>query len=478
MEIGTMRRILILPLVLLSVGVAPVFGQQQQPSTQQEAPEVSPESLSALLERVRQGRLRDNAENRRREQGFRVRREQRAELLRVIKAEKARLEAESERLEEIYEKNDAELVVQQQLLRERKGDLTELFGHMTSAAGDLVAHFEFSLASVQHRGRENFLNQLIDKINAQSDQLPSVQEIEKLWYYMQQEMTESGRVVRFEHQVTKPNGKKVQRKIVRVGAFNLVSDEGKYLHFDSAQRDLQELARQPHRRLGVLAKKRVKSEKDFVKMGIDPTGPSGGSFLAAFINSPTLEERWRQGGIIGYIITALGGFAFLLAIWRLTVLTMENRRVQRQLRETDRPRSDNSLGRVLAVYKAEAGLSHEVLAVKLDEAVLKERPHLEHSQTILRIIAAVAPLMGLLGTVTGMIITFQQITIFGAGDPKAMAGGISTALVTTVLGLCVAIPTVLLHTFVSGRSRNILHILEERSSGIIAEHSEMTTGQS
>ena len=112
------------------------------------------------------------------------------------------------------------------------------------------------------------------------------------------------------------------------------------------------------------------------------------------------------------------------------------------------------------------------LELKLAEAVLSEPPKLEQGLTLLKIIAAVAPLMGLLGTVTGMIITFQAITIFGAGDPKAMAGGISSALVTTVLGLLVAIPTVLLHTVVNGRSQRIIHVLNEQATGIVAEHSE------
>jgi len=90
----------------------------------------------------------------------------------------------------------------------------------------------------------------------------------------------------------------------------------------------------------------------------------------------------------------------------------------------------------------------------------------------LKIIAVVAPLLGLLGTVTGMIITFQAITLFGTGDPKLMAGGISTALVTTVQGLCVAIPTVLLHTLVASRARRLNQILEEQAAGMVAVQSE------
>ena len=114
----------------------------------------------------------------------------------------------------------------------------------------------------------------------------------------------------------------------------------------------------------------------------------------------------------------------------------------------------------------------ETLELKLAEAIFREMPKLTRSLLFIKIISVVAPLMGLLGTVTGMIQTFQAITLYGTGDPKLMAGGISQALVTTVLGLTVAIPMVLLHTLVSGRSKRIVQVLQEQSAGIIAEHSE------
>ena len=165
----------------------------------------------------------------------------------------------------------------------------------------------------------------------------------------------------------------------------------------------------------------------------------------------------------------------LIAIWRLVVLTIEDMKVGAQLKSSQ-AMTNNSLGRVIKVHEDNPSMNSETLELKLSEAILKETPRLERSLNLLKIIAAVAPLLGLLGTVTGMIITFQAITIFGAGDPKAMAGGISGALVTTVLGLIVAIPTVLLHTFVSGRAKKIMHILDEQSTGIIAEHTEGRAG--
>ena len=211
------------------------------------------------------------------------------------------------------------------------------------------------------------------------------------------------------------------------------------------------------------------------QFGIDPTGPTGGSFLAAIIDSPTLEERWHQGGYVGYAITAVGIFALLLAIFRTLVLTGVGAKVSKQLK-SDKAMDNNPLGRVLKIHEDNPSMDLETLELKMSEAVMRETPKLESGLTLLKIIAAVAPLMGLLGTVTGMIITFQAITIFGAGDPKAMAGGISSALITTVLGLLVAIPTVLLHTLVNGRAQRIIHVLNEQATGIVAEHSEAGRG--
>ncbi|GIS26894.1 MAG: hypothetical protein CM15mP127_12670 [Gammaproteobacteria bacterium] len=116
------------------------------------------------------------------------------------------------------------------------------------------------------------------------------------------------------------------------------------------------------------------------------------------------------------------------------------------------PNSNNPLGRVLQVGRENLSKDIETLELKLAEAIMAERPSIEKGINVVKIISVVAPLAGLLGTVTGMIVTFQQITLFGTGDPKIMAGDIE-ALVTTVLGLVVAIPTTLLHSFSSSSAR-------------------------
>ena len=427
-------------------------------------------SLDELLGFVKKGQVTESKENRAREQRFAKDKANQAAELKNAEAERLRQEQLSSQLEDTFEENELLYVAKKQQLKEKLGTLAELFGHLTSTAGDLATNMEFSIVSTQFPGREAFLEELIAKMSG-SDELPSIEEIERVWYELNREMVESGKVVSFTAEVARPNGDKVQQKVVRIGTFNMVSEEGKYLQFVPSKGSLEELSRQPSGPYLGWARSLATATEGQHKFGIDPTGPTGGSFLAALINSPNLEERWHQGGYVGYAITAVGAVAFFLAIWRLIVLTGVSARVRSQLK-SDKANTNNPLGRVLKVHEDNPTMDPETLELKLSEGILKETPKLESGLVLLKIIAAVAPLMGLLGTVTGMIITFQAITIFGAGDPKAMAGGISSALVTTVLGLLVAIPTVLLHTIVNGRAQRILHILNEQTTGIIAEHTE------
>jgi len=434
------------------------------------APKNEARSLDELLEFVKQGQVTEAAENRAREQRFSSAKTDQARLLREAEAERTRQEKLSAKLEDTFNVNERRIVEVQAQLKERLGTLAELFGHLTSAAGDLASNMEYSLVSAEYPGREDFLEGLIAKMSGATE-LPSIEEIERVWYELQREMTESGRVVMFDAEVAKPNGDKVQQKVVRVGTFNVVSEEGQYLQYVPEKGTLEELARQPPGPTVGWAKALAETSGGVVKFGVDPTGPSGGSYLAALINSPSLEERWHDGSYVGYAITCVGIFAILLAFYRLIVLSAVSAKVSAQLK-SDAAKDNNPLGRVLKVHEDNPTMDTETLELKLSEGIMKETPKLLSGVTLLKIISAVAPLMGLLGTVIGMIITFQAITIFGAGDPKAMAGGISGALVTTVLGLLVAIPTVLLHTIVNGRAQRIIHVLNEQTTGIIAEHTE------
>lgn len=425
-------------------------------------------SLDELLKIVKEGRYAENKDNKAREAKFRRDKAKQEQMLKQARAELARLEAVAAEKEKQFEDNEKNVAAASQRLIEQQGSLKELFGHLTTAAGDMISVVEVSPISAQYPDREQFFEELISK-SSSTDKLPTMGEIEQLWFEIQREMTESGRVARFNSVVIMPNGDEVEEDVIRVGSFNLASSEGDYLTFTGDK--LEKLPRQPEGRYLKWAKSLAGSSEGLNSFGVDPTGPTGGSLLSALINTPTLDERWHQGGYVGYAITVLGIIAIIIAIWRLFALTAVSGRVSAQLK-SDKANTNNPLGRVLAIHEANPTMDTETLELKLNEQVLKEIPQLEKYQGALKIIAAVAPLMGLLGTVTGMIITFQAITIYGAGDPKAMASGISSALITTVLGLLVAIPTVLMHTMVASRSKRIVQILEEQTSGIIAEHTE------
>ena len=418
-------------------------------------------SLRQLLEQVRQGRAKDAAENKAREQAFLQEKSEQEAKIRAAMAQVASLEAKSAELEVRFNENELLVEEKRQQRDERLGSLKELFGHLTGAAGDMRSRFQNSITTSQFPDREKFLADLIKKMNSDTD-LPTLEEIERVWFEMHREMTESGRVVKYNTQV----GTEAEREIVRIGLFNLLSN-GDYLAYDADTRSVSVLPRQPVGLANNAASLQAASD-GVTAVGIDPTGAAGGGFLKAIINTPTLKERWKQGRQVGYIITCVGAFALLVALWRFIALNLISTKMRGQLKR-DEIKTNNPLGRVLQAAEDNKGSDTESLELKLDEAILKETPRINSGLSLLKIIAMVAPLLGLLGTVTGMIIVFQAITIYGAGDPKAMAGGISSALVTTVLGLLVAIPTLLLHTMLSGKAKKLLHILVEQSAGIVAE---------
>ena len=424
-------------------------------------------SMSDLLRLIEQGQARDSQEARQREATFTQQRNQQQSLLNSARAERTRQENESGRLEQLFEDNQTKIVAARAALDERLGALKELFGVLQTVAGDTQGRFNSSLTNIQYPDRGEFLVELGAKM-AGASTLASIEDIERLWYELQREITESGKIVRFNHLVTKSDGEETEVEIVRVGAFNIVSEEG-YLKYSVDSGRISELARQPDQsRFTDSASDMVSETSGPVTFGLDVTR---GGILALLVESPTVMDRIHQGGIVGYCIISLGIIGLLIAIWRWIGLSSDSRRVTAQLKR-DTASTDNPLGRVLAAYESNVAADTETIELKLSEAALKEMPALTKGLLFIKVVSVVAPLMGLLGTVTGMIKTFQVITLYGAGDPKMMAGGISQALMTTVLGLVVAIPMVLIHTLVSGQSRKIVNIIQSQSAGLVARHSE------
>ncbi len=442
--------------ILLVIGVVGASWAQAQTTAQ---------NLDELLKQVQDGRATDESVHRQRETEFRAAKDQQQQMLTSARTQLREAERRSEQLESTYNENDLRIIDVTEQMDRRLGSMKELFGVLQQVTGDTKGLLDNSLTSAQFPDRGEFLLQLNGKL-ASDSALPTIEEIERLWFLLQQEMTETGKVVKFSANVVAADGKEVQQDVVRVGGFNIVSAAG-YLQFTPETGNLSELGRQPQGRFTGTAADLVNAQSGGVVFGIDPTR---GQILASYLDRPSLIERVAQGGLVGYVIIGLGVIGLLLALERFVSLSLISSKVSAQLK-TEKPSPDNPLGRVLLVAEEQGTADVETLELKLGEAMFREMPKLTRSLLFIKIISVVAPLLGLLGTVTGMIVTFQAITLFGTGDPKLMAGGISQALVTTVLGLTVAIPVVLLHTLVSGRSKGILHVLQEQSAGIIATRS-------
>ena len=423
-------------------------------------------NLDELLSTIAQGQKAQTAENIAREKAFTASQSEQVSKLQQITQNRNNLLQQSSSLETQFEENEIKLGNLTGALNKRMGSLKELFGVLQQVAGDTKNKFATSNVSAELPNRGVFMDELAQKMGA-SSKLASIEDIEKVWFELQREMTEQGKVKRFESEVIIAGGQMVKQEVVRVGTFNLISN-GKYLEYNDTTNTLSELTRQPTGRFLASAQAIQDAKTGFVDFTLDPTG---GSILGLLVQAPSTEEQVHQGGSVGYVILAVGVIALLIALERFISLFIIGGKIRRQLKDSV-ARDDNPLGRVMKVKDQFPHVCYETLELKLSEAILREMPKITRNLTLIKIISVVAPLLGLLGTVTGMINTFQAITLFGTGDPKLMAGGISQALVTTVLGLVVAIPTVFLYTILNTRSKGLLLTLQEQSAGIIAERSE------
>ena len=436
-----------------------------------EGDEAEISTVEALLQLVKEGKTKEQSANADREAKFMANKNEQAAILAAEKRELARQERIADQLEAEYKKNEEILRVKEEAYQKELGSLVELFGHLQSSAGEAAVQFSGSLTSPQYGlDRVDFLNSLTSKMS-ETTELPTIREIEGLWYELQREMVASGQVVSFDTTVIDVDGESSTCNVTRVGLFNAVCD-GKYLEYVASTGQYAFLPRQPAGRFTKTAKSVGNADAgEQVRFGIDPTGPTGGSLLANLIQTPSLAERAAQGREVGYAIIFVGLIGIGLAFWKLWSLYVLGKAVRAQSGSKTLD-VRNPLGRVLKVGEENFKKDIDTLELKLAEAIMAERPSIERGIGAVRIISVVAPLAGLLGTVTGMIVTFQMITLYGTGDPKLMAGGISQALVTTVLGLLVAIPTTLLHSFTASSAKGIISVLEEQSTGILAERAE------
>jgi len=423
----------------------------------------SASTLKQLREEVQKANRADSKINKEREAEFRRDLDKLRGTLAAAERRRAEQEALSTQLEAQFQANDKELAELDVKLQERLGTLGELFGVFRQFAGDTREVVKSSITSAQYPGRVAIMDSL-----AQEKALPAVAELKQVWSTILAEMTYTGEVVKFDAPVVLTDGTSQPVPVVRVVPFNAVYEDN-FLIWKSDTQSLAELRRQPEGRHRSAAEDLyTASANEMVSMSVDP---SKGGILATIVDTPNLLEKFHEGGIVGYVITALGVVGLIILVIRLLALSAAGTKMRSQMKNTT-PNPNNPLGRVMQVYEQNKDVEFETLELKLDETIIKEVPKIESGLTTLKVLSVVAPLLGLLGTVTGMINTFQQITLFGAGNPKLMAGGISTALVTTTLGLIVAIPLVLAHSFLRDRSKSLVQILEEQAAGMIARRAE------
>jgi biopolymer transport protein ExbB len=433
------------------------------------------DSLDELLERTRLSRTRQGELHAERERDFLRRRDEQARLLQEAKRARDAAEARSHRLSALFDANEARLAEQDALLSQRLGSLGELFGVVRQVAGDGSAIMYNSLTSAQYPRRDEFFAEL-----GRAKSLPSIEQLERLWFEIQREMTESGRVARFAATIVEADGKPVPARVVRIGSFVAMSD-GRYLSYLPGVGMLGVLARQPPSDLVGHARSLQSAHNGdgsgYVRAAVDP---SRGVLLAMIVQRPTLEERIQKGEAVAYVILAVGAIGAVIALYQAIYLIWTRIAVARQLRRIDRPTKDNPLGRVLSAIEVDSSSIEEdaeVVELRISEAVLREVPKLERFQAFLRLAVAAGPLLGLIGTVIGMIITFQSITESGSSDPRLMANGISQAMIATVLGLGIAIPLLFANAGLASMSRGIVQLLDEQSTGLLAESLERARGR-
>lgn len=421
--------------------------------------------LDNLLQQVKKDRISEGQLNKKREQEFSSARADKQALLKQaqddLKAEKDR----GVRLQKQYAQNEKTLAVRAQELDNAKGTLGEMFGVVRRAASNTIGSITASNISSQYKGRSELLVEL-----AEAKKLPTTRELEELWIALQTEMTESAKVVKFDTEVAQLAGGQTVETVTRIGAFNLVLNDGSYVIYNSETGKVQPLGKPAEAHFRASAEGLASaSAGSYAPFYLDP---SRGGILRLNTQKATLEDRYEQGGTPGYVITAVLALGFLIALMSLFTTLTEGSKMKKQLKDTSNPTDNNALGRILKIYHENRDSDVENLELKLDEAILRETPRIERGINTIKILAAVAPLLGLLGTVIGMIETFQQITLFGTGDPKLMAGSISMALVTTAMGIIAALPLIFVHSIVAARAKNIIHVLDEQSAGIIAAHAE------
>ncbi|MEO0982019.1 MAG: MotA/TolQ/ExbB proton channel family protein [Pseudomonadota bacterium] len=440
----------------------------------------SAQNLNDILNQVRQDSDRLSQENEQRLREFTQARDEQQARMESARQELAAAEARGRELTAQFEENEAVLGDLQAQLEEQAGDFGELLGQFRQAAGETMpilaasfTNFEESSNPVELFGPDGRVAKLSEISQARA--LPTRSDLDSLPKAMLLEMIAQSEVKPFTATVANAgsSGENVDVELFRIGVFTAATTQGtRFVEvIDPIEGDtyLSVFGSQPTGAFRSAMSSLINAGEGAVVRA--PVDPSKGALFGIFGDLPTLGDRLEDGGPVGVVIMILLAIGAAIALFKIVTLFLMNGAMSRTAK-TKQAGDGNPLARVFETYEQHKNDDMETLELKLDEQILRDTPKIERFNDIVKVLAAVAPLLGLLGTVIGMIQTFTAITIYGAGDPQLMADGISVALMTTVLGLVAAIPLLLLHAISSSIARGAQQTLDEQAAGLVAEKAE------
>jgi biopolymer transport protein ExbB len=427
------------------------------------------QSFDNLIEKVRTEKAAIQTLNRERESRFRADLDAKRKLNADVQQKKTAAEARTNQLDAAFIANEKAIEELNGLLQVNQGNLGELFGVTRLVAGDALGVLTESLNNTQLSSNvgaeEEDRLEFMRRMSAAAE-LPSIVDLERIWLELMDEMKAQTEVARYTAPVLQPDGTASEMEVVRVGPFTAYS-EGKYLIYTSSNSSLNLLSRQPVDAEIVNTAQALVSNASgsgYAKAIVDP---AQGALLSQYVERPDFVERIQHGQVVDWVIVAVGAIGVLVAAFQYIYLFVAKAGVSSQLRKLSEPLKGNALGRMLLAVSGSEKEAADVVELRISEAVLREIPRLERFQAFLRLAVAAGPLLGLIGTVIGMILTFESITASGSADPKLMAQGIGQAMIATVLGLGIAIPLLFINAGLVSLSKSIIHVLEEQSTSLM-----------
>jgi biopolymer transport protein ExbB len=404
-----------------------------------------------------------------------------------ITSDRAALRAEVEMLEA----QGKQLAADVQALQKRKGagqerhevltekwttkevEFREISGNVRIAAKDIEALLNTSQLTALFQERLDRIAPVLEP-----GYFPGIDDISGMTEVLLDEMKRSGQVTLQQGPYVGRDGETHEGDILTLGKFTAMyrsPEEVGFLTYAPESKKLFALVNQPDRKMTKTIVNYFDGESDLVPIDI-----ASGESLVGIGDHASIVEEFKQGGNIMWPILVVGLVVVVFTTYKLIYLkrvhgdtdtimgTVNDLAAKGDWQGVDAIMQKHQNHNWPVVNVIRDGVDarredRETLESVLQESILREMPRLERGVSVMAVLGAIAPLLGLLGTVTGMITTFQVITLYGTGDPKLMSSGISEALVATKWGLCVAVPTMLIHTLLSRRVHGVVSDMEEKA---------------